>query len=93
MVGVPERLEALLSNFVVRSRVDEKHQEEHDVTRESARLRVHDPPRRLLADLGQLNVKHVDVCEGEEAGCASALAGAEGDDSVWGTHSAPLCAG
>lgn len=45
----------------MRARVHQEHDQEHDVTGEATRLRVHDGPRRFLAHLRTLNVEHVDI--------------------------------
>ena len=60
----------------------EEHDEEHDVSSESARLSVVDPERGLLADLRELDVDKVDVCGG--SACCN--------DSRRGTDSGPSCA-
>lgn len=38
------------------------YDEEHDMTSEGSGLSVHDSRRRLLANLSQLDVDHVDIC-------------------------------
>lgn len=62
VVGVPERLVAMLANLGVRARVDEEHQDEHEVTSQAGRLREKDRQGRLLANLRLFDVEHVDIC-------------------------------
>lgn len=57
VVGVPEGLERLLANSVVRSRVHEKHAEKHDVASDTARLSVVDLQGENRSDLRNLNVE------------------------------------
>lgn len=51
VMGVPERLEALLTDLVVRGGVHEYHDEEHEVTSETTRLSVVNLLRALLSNL------------------------------------------
>lgn len=69
VVSVPERLEGLLANSVVRSCVHEKHAEKHNVARNATGLGVVDLDGEHWSDLGSLDV--------EEATGSLAL-GAEG---------------
>lgn len=57
MVGVPEGLERLLTNSVVRSCVHEKHAEQHDVAGDTARLSVVDLQGEDRSDLRYLDVE------------------------------------
>ena len=51
VVGVPESLEALVPDLVMGGRVHEDHDEEHEMARNTARLRVVDVKCRLRANL------------------------------------------
>ena len=51
VVGVPERFEALVANFVVRSCIHEDHNEQHEVTGDTTGLGVVDVQGRLRANL------------------------------------------
>lgn len=57
VVRVPERLERLLANSVVRSRVHEKHAKEHDVARNAAGLSIMDLEGEYWSNLGSLDVE------------------------------------
>lgn len=61
VVGVPERLEALRADLVVRSRVHQNHDEEHEVTGNAARLGVMDHLRALLADFYEDGLQPFDL--------------------------------
>ena len=56
VVGVPESLERLLPDTVVRGSVHEQHTEEHDVAGDSTRLCVVDLQGTDRANLGLLDV-------------------------------------
>jgi hypothetical protein len=62
MMRNPKPLKALQPNLRMRGGVDDEHEEEHDVAGEAAGLGVHDCPGGFFADLGALDVDHVDVC-------------------------------
>lgn len=57
VVRVPEGLEGLLPDPVVRRRVHQQHAEEHDVTRDTTRLRVVNLEGRDGANLRLLDVE------------------------------------
>jgi len=57
VVRVPERLERLLPDAVVRRRVHQDHAEQHGVARDSAGLRVVDLERRDGPDLRLLDIE------------------------------------
>jgi hypothetical protein len=57
VVGVPEGLERLLPNAVVRGRVHEKHAEEHNMASDSTRLSVVDFQSAHRTDLGLLDIE------------------------------------
>lgn len=50
VVSVPERLEALCTNFVVGSGIHEHNDEKHDMTRDATRLSIVNLKCSLLAD-------------------------------------------
>jgi hypothetical protein len=62
MVSVPEGLETLPPDLVMRRRVHKEHKDQHDMPRECSRLGIHDSPRRFLADLSAFDINHVDIC-------------------------------
>ena len=64
VVGVPEGLEALVADLVVGGGVHEEHDEEHEVTGDTAGLRVVNVQGKLLTDLSALDVDEVDVVGG-----------------------------
>lgn len=57
VVSIPEGLEALLANLVVRSRVHEKHAQQHDMASDSTRLGVVNLERSLGTELGLFYVE------------------------------------
>jgi len=61
VVRVPKRLKRLLSYPVVSGRVHQEHAEKHDMSSNSARLRVMNLYRSFWADLGLFDVEEVDV--------------------------------
>jgi hypothetical protein len=61
VMGVPESLVAELADLGVRGRIDEEHEDEHEVTSQTAGLREQDRPRGFFADLRLFDVDHVDV--------------------------------
>lgn len=56
VMGVPEGLEALLSDAVVRGCVHEHHAQQHNVARNTARLLVVDVQGKSGTKLGPLDV-------------------------------------
>jgi hypothetical protein len=73
VVRVPERLEALGPDLVVRGRVHENHDEQHEVTGDATRLGVVDLLRELLADLcsnGRVSMTSPRITHRETYGCA-----------------------
>ena len=62
VMGVPERLERLLADAVVRRRVHEQHAEQHDVAGDAAGLGVVDLDRRDGPQLGLFDVEEA-VCD------------------------------
>ena len=56
VVRVPESLEALVADLVVRSGVHEEHDEKHEMTGDTARLGVVNGERNLGADLWRKRV-------------------------------------
>ena len=84
MMGIPERLEALLSNSRMGGSVHEEHDQQHAVVRlytsltknsyshmtcDSTRLGIMNLPRRLLADLCSLDIDEIDVVGGSMHNC------------------------
>lgn len=57
VVGVPERLERLLADPVVSSRVHEQHAEEHDMASDTTGLGVVDLDRKHRSNLRPLDVE------------------------------------
>lgn len=51
----------MLANLGVRSRINEEHEDKHEVTRQAAGLREQNRPRGFFADLRLFDVDHVDV--------------------------------
>ena len=51
VMSVPERLEALVADFVMRSRIHEQHDEKHEVPGDTARLGVVNIESRLRTSL------------------------------------------
>ena len=51
VMGVPERFKALVTNFVVRCRIHQKHDEQHKVPCDTASLGVMNLQGNFLADL------------------------------------------
>lgn len=64
VVGVPESLEALLTNPLVGGGVHEDHDEEHEVTSDSSGLGVVDLEGKLLTNLSALDIDEVNVMGG-----------------------------
>ena len=56
MMGVPERLERLLSDPVVSGRIDEQHAEQHDVSSDTTGLSVMDFKRDFRSNLCYFDV-------------------------------------
>ncbi len=61
MMGVPERLERLLANLMVRSGVHEKHAQEHDMARNASSFCVMNLESGDLSNLRSLNVEEAAV--------------------------------
>ncbi len=61
MMGVPERLERLLANLMVRSGVHEKHAKEHDMACDASNFCVMNLDSGDLSDLRSLNVEEAAV--------------------------------
>jgi len=61
MMGVPERLERLLANLIVRSGVHEKHAKEHDMACNASSFCVMNLDSGDLSDLRSLNVEEAAV--------------------------------
>lgn len=61
VVGVPEGLEALLTNFLSTGRVHEDHDQEHDVASETTGLPVVDIKGISRTDLSAFDVDKVDI--------------------------------
>lgn len=57
MVGIPERLEGLLPNLVMCSRIHQKHAEKHHMAGDATRLLVVDLNSRFPTDLRPLDVE------------------------------------
>jgi len=51
VMGVPERFEALVTNLVVRGRIHQDHNEQHEVPRDTTRLRIVNLQGNFLTDL------------------------------------------
>lgn len=51
VMGVPEGLEALCANLVMGSGIHQEHDEEHEMARNTARLRIVDLESKLRPDL------------------------------------------
>lgn len=64
VVSVPKGLEALLSDFVVRSAVHDDHDEQHGMTGDSRGLPVVDIERVSGTDLATLDIDKVDIVSG-----------------------------
>lgn len=60
-MGVPEGLVAVLADLGMRGRVDEQHEDKHEVTGQAAGLREQDRPGDFFADLRLFDVDHVNV--------------------------------
>jgi hypothetical protein len=61
VVSVPERLKRLLSNPVMRSGVDQKHAEQHDVPSNATSFGVVNLKRNLGTDLDALDVEEAAI--------------------------------
>jgi hypothetical protein len=61
VVSVPEGLERLLSNPVMRSGVNQKHAEQHDVSSNATSFCVVNLKRNLRTDLDALNVEEAAI--------------------------------
>lgn len=61
MVGIPECLEALLADLVVRSSIHEQHTQKHDVPGDASWLGVVDFDSRHLSNLAPLHIEKVDI--------------------------------
>lgn len=61
MSSLPERLKALLANLDLSCRVDQHHQEQRDMSRHWAGLRVMYLHSVLLADLRAFDIDEIDV--------------------------------
>jgi hypothetical protein len=61
MVSVPERLERLLTDASVSTRIHQQHAEKHDMTSDSTRLSIMNLKSQDRSDLSQLDVIEVDV--------------------------------
>lgn len=62
MMGVPESLERLLADLCVRSRVDQKHAEQHDVASNTTGLGIMDFKGNFGTDLGSLDIVETRAC-------------------------------
>jgi hypothetical protein len=51
VMGVPECFKALMANLVMRGRVHEQHNQQHEVASDASRLSVMNIQRGLFADL------------------------------------------
>lgn len=66
-MSVPERLVALLADLGMGGRVYDEHEDEHDVTGETAGLGEENCPCRLFANLTAFDIEHIGVCGGRRA--------------------------
>lgn len=87
VVRVPEGLEALLSDAVVRGRVHEHHAQEHGVARHTARLLVVDIEGESGAELGSLDVVEAALPGLAPRGFPSLGGGKR--RGLWGSHCPP----